>query len=285
MKKIDIHAHATALGKEGNLLSPERLIQIYDDLGIEKGVILPLLSVFPNHNDHTKETARAIAEKYPHRFFWFTSPDLLHTDPASFNSILKADKERGAKGVGEITAKLMMDDPRVEALFQACGKNHLPLTFHIAADLNENYGVADEMGLPRLETMLSRYPETIVLGHAKPFWSEISTVTEETRRKGGKGPVEEGRVPELMRKYKNLYCDLSAKSGSCAIMRSESYGAKFLTEFQDRVLYGCDICSEKASYPKAFARHLTSLVETGLITKDVYDKITRRNALRLLGEK
>ncbi len=40
---------------------------------------------------------------------------------------------------------------------------------------------------------------------------------------------------ELLRKYPNLYADLSALSGANAILRDPEYGVKFLDEFQDRL--------------------------------------------------
>ena len=58
----------------------------------------------------------------------------------------------------------------------------------------------------------------------------------------GKGPVKEGgRLVCLMRNYKNLYADLSANSGGCAIMRDEKFGLQFLEEFQDRLMFGTDM--------------------------------------------
>mgnify|MGYP000346850352 CR=1 FL=1 len=58
----------------------------------------------------------------------------------------------------------------------------------------------------------------------------------------GRGPVREGgRLVCLMRNYKNLYADLSANSGGCAIMRDEKFGLQFLEEFQDRLMFGTDM--------------------------------------------
>ena len=54
------------------------------------------------------------------------------------------------------------------------------------------------------------------------------------------GPLkEEGVMPKLMRRYPNLYGDLS---DIYAIARDPDYGPQFLTEFQDRLLFGTDIC-------------------------------------------
>ena len=44
-----------------------------------------------------------------------------------------------------------------------------------------------------------------------------------------------GRVPELFAKYPNLYGDLSANSGSRAIMRDPEFGLWFLETYADRL--------------------------------------------------
>ena len=53
---------------------------------------------------------------------------------------------------------------------------------------------------------------------------------------------EEGVVPKLFRRYENLYGDLSANSGYNALARDPEYAVKFINEFQDRLMYGTDIC-------------------------------------------
>jgi hypothetical protein len=52
-----------------------------------------------------------------------------------------------------------------------------------------------------------------------------------------------------MRKYPNLYGDLSAGSGCNALARDPEYAIKFMTEFQDRLMFGLDICSPPAGVP------------------------------------
>jgi len=85
-----------------------------------------------------------------------------------------------------------------------------------------------------------------------------------------------------MRELPNLYCDLSAQSGSNAMMRDSAYAVKFLEEFQDRILYGCDITSVKSRYPYAFADFLEELYRNQRISPAVYEKICRYNAVKLL---
>jgi hypothetical protein len=106
------------------------------------------------------------------------------------------------------------------------------------------YGLYDDSGLPQLEKCLQRFPGLTILGHGAAFWSEIGQL-EAINDRGGypNYPIKnEGRVPELLRKYENLWGDISAGSGYNALACDREYAIKFLTEFQDKLCFGTDIC-------------------------------------------
>ena len=130
--------------------------------------------------------------------------------------------------------------------------------------------------------MLKKHPKLKIFGHSQCFWSEIGKNTEETRGTYPKGKVEGGRLPELLRNYENLYCDLSAGSGSNALTRDREHAARFIEEFSDRILYGCDICAKVNTFPFDFDAFLTSMRESGEISEENYRKIVRENAVKLL---
>ena len=96
-------------------------------------------------------------------------------------------------------------------------------------------------------------------------------------RVGGGRPV---RVVELLRKYPNLCCDLSAGSGENAIRRDPEFGYAFLEEFQDRLYFGTDICAPHNEM--GLSKYLDEAVTQGHISQIAYEKICRENALRLL---
>ncbi len=56
---------------------------------------------------------------------------------------------------------------------------------------------------------------------------------------------------------------------------------RFLNEFQDRLLFGTDICA--ATQPLPLAAFLKDLRKSGKISEVVFRKIARENAVRLLG--
>ena len=88
-------------------------------------------------------------------------------------------------------------------------------------------------------------------------------------------------MPYLLETYPNLYADLSADSGGNALIRDEEYAIEFLTKFQDKLMFGSDVGSTEFIYPLAF--YLDSLLHQDKITDEVYIKVCRGNAEKLLG--
>ena len=293
IRKIDIHAHATPfleyapiLRTRTPLVSAEQVIAFYDELDIEKGVLLPLTSPECHFEQVTSSDCKYIADKYPDRFLWFCGVDPRaagNLPDADLSVLLEHYKALGAKGVGELTSQLYADDPMMQNFWKHCEICDMPVTIHIGPQFGGCYGIVDDLGLPRLEAMLKKYPNLKILGHSQPFWAEIGrNVTAENRNGRPKGKIEEGRLIELMRKYKNLYCDTSAGSGSNALMRDPDYAEQFIAEFSDRILYGCDICQPFNDHQYIFNDFLTKMRKDGRISEDNYYKMVRGNAIKLL---
>ncbi len=294
MKKIDIHCHVVAFPEFSttrpngqNFLSAEEQIAIHDKSGVSHGVLLPLISPEARWSCMSNEETQYVVSKYPDRFSWFCNVDPRqgnYTDKADLTHLIGQYKEKGAKGLGELTASLYADDPMMQNLFRSCAELDMPVLIHIAPQFGGTYGIVDELGLPRIEKMLKKYPDLKIIGHSQAFWSEISADnTVEIRGRCNKGKVTEGRLPFLMREYGNLYCDISAGSGSNAMMRDPEYAVKFLNEFADRVYYGADVCANIQTFQYDFLAFLEGLVNDGGLSRDNYEKIMYKNAEKLLG--
>ena len=295
IKKIDVHAHCSAWPeyepayRDNNTkkLSPVELFEkYYDKLNIERGVLLPGVSPESALSCIPSSVNKYLSDQYPDRLYWFCNVDpraLSNSNDADLGYLLEHYKSLGAKGVGEVTCNLYADDPKMDNLFYYCGELDLPVTIHIAPKMGGYYGIVDELGLPRIEKMLKKHPKLKIFGHSQPFWSEIGKNTQESRNAYPTGKVEGGRLPALLREYPNLYCDLSAGSGANALMRDREHAARFIEEFSDRLLYGCDICSPLNTFPFAFDEFLTSMRESGEISEENYTKLVRGNAIRILG--
>ena len=293
--KIDVHGHIMPFpdftpphGATGErFLSAEELIAMQDKLGIQKSVLLPMISPDASYFFSTSEACAATVQKYPERFAWFCNIDPRMTESYTDHDIydlLAFYKSIGAKGLGELTANLYFDDPKMQVLLEACGELDMPVLIHISTAIGNSYGIVDDLGLPRIEKMLQKFPKLKVIGHSQAFWSEISgDNNEEIRAINSKKPVAPGgRITELMRKYPNLYCDLSANSGMVAMTRDEEHAAKFMTEFADRIYYGCDICAPGNTQSYHLNDLLDRLSDSGMISEETLRKICYENAEKLL---
>lgn len=294
VKKIDIHVHSAPLRSPlfRNAVfwknpTAEELRQIYDDMGIEKGVQMTLSSPEGVPRIITNEDSWELANNHPETYFWFCNVDPRqgkNTPDQDLTPYLEYYKSIGAKGVGEVTANLYFDDPYIYNLFSACEKCNMPLTFHIGVK-NRGYGIVDDFGLPRLEKALQDFPNLKFLGHSQRFWSFVSgDVTEENWGGYPKGSVTPGgRVVELMRKYPNLYGDMSAGSGGNAFLRDPEHAYQMIEEFQERLCFGTDIVDVNRIPNVKMSSFLDEAVEAGKISYDAYYKVCRGNALKLLG--
>ncbi len=291
---IDIHAHVYAWPKRQNknaktpFMSMQEQVATMDALGVDKAVILPIVNAESPAEPQSMGEVLYICDQYPGRFIPFYNldprlprrPDLITVEDYLY--LLEQIKGFGFKGIGEMTPRIYWDDPSLLKFFAACEITGLPITFHTITPEADEYGLIDELGFPRFEKVLKRFPDLVFFGHSMSFWSEISgDLTPETKNTYPKGPiVPGGKLISLFRQYSNLHGDLSAGSGFNAISRDPVQGYAFLDEFQDRLLLGLDFCSSLNNMP-----HISWMKKglyEGAISQIAYDKIMWQNANRLL---
>lgn len=285
MKKIDLHLHLTPfqiprLGKL-NLASGKNMLPHLEELGIGKGVLMS--SAEGGLPFGTNKANRKICQKFPDRYAWMCAVDPKGKEPVYDR--LARFKSQGAIGVGELTCNRRLDDPFLQELFAAAEKLELPVTIHMSPEVGYSYGVVDDPGLPLLETVLAKFPDLKILGHSQTFWIEMSADAprdKEGRNSWGDGPVVPGgRVPELFEKYPNLYGDLSANSGSRAIMRDEEFGLAFLEKYAERLFFATDMVNTDMVFP--LGGWLDRMVAEGKLSRRAYELICFENARRVFG--
>lgn len=286
---IDIHAHAYRRpypGPNGKAVfsTPEQILKRHDELGIEKAVLLPLVNpevYLPQSNEDILE----MVESYEGRFIPFCNIDpraITNTSDAPLGYILRYYRDCGCKGIGEVLPNMEFRDPLLQNLLKHIEEVEFPFIFDATGYKGKSYGLYDDVGMPQLEECLRKFPKIPFLGHGPAFWAEIGRLRVPIDRYGyPKYPIdEEGAVPKLMRKSPNLYGDLSAGSGSNALMRDPDYAVGFLNEFGDRLLFGTDICAHDQPVP--LVDFLLSLLEKKKISNTVFQKIAKGNAIKLL---
>lgn len=286
---IDIHAHAQRVeGAPRHGLKPwasiRQVLERYDELGIERGVIQPLIGP-ETYEPQSNQDILDMAEAHPDRvipFFCLHPRAMGNSHETDFRPLIEYYLGRGCKGFGECTFNMPMLDPLVQNLLKQINEFELPLCFHLSDRQGRGYGFVDEPGVPQLEISLKRFTKIKFLAHSLVFWSEIGKLETPEDRSGYPGYCfrEEGVVPKLMRRYENLYGDLSANSGYNALARNPDYAARFLAEFQDRLLFGTDICAPAT--PAPLVKFLTDMKKNGTINEEVFTKIARANAVKLL---
>ena len=284
-KKIDIHLHLSERpipdGLGMKISSGAEMLPHLDELGIGFGIIMSSGETQAMFGSNA--SCRIIAELYQDRYAWMCG--LYETEPETVFERLKQYREEGAVGVGELAVNHRLDHPFLEAVFQAAEALGLPVLFHMSPEEGFQYGVVDEPGLPLLERALNKYPKLIFIGHSQPFWHEISGdagKSREERYEWGKGPVTPGgRLGQLFEKYPNLYGDLSANSGGCAMMRDEAFGLAFLEAWKDRLMFGTDMVNVDMEFP--LGGWLDQKVEEGALSFAACQAIVSGNAKRIFG--
>jgi len=225
------------------------------------------------------ERCLSYAERAPEKFVLGFCPD--PRDPKAAYYLKAAHSIYGARVCGECKFRTTYDSPDATRLFRMAGELGMPVTLHFDYDYqttidkpwNEWWGG----DMFNLERMLQLCPDTIFLGHAPGFWINISKDDlwkTERYPKPNTPVVEGGVIPTFLRKYPNLYCDISAGSGCLALSRDPQFAYKFFMEFQDRILYARDY----------FDNVHQEFINTLNLPQEVLEKVYHKNAERLLGE-
>jgi predicted TIM-barrel fold metal-dependent hydrolase len=231
-------------------------------------------------------TALAAHAKYPDRIIPFCVVDpRAVTAPGQRTGhvpgtkglidILKRYQDAGCRGLGEHKTGLLFDAPQQMFLYEACDTVGLPILFHLD-DLRN----PDTPGLPRLEKVLKTFPKLPLIGHAAGFWASISgdaKLDDFGRYPAVPTPVAPGGALDyLMKKYANLYGDLSEPGGEKAIARDPAFGREFVIRNADQLLFGTDVLMPNQNIPQF------ELLASLHLPNDVQYKIYRGNAIRLL---
>ncbi len=297
---IDAHFHVGDFrgpGLEGRVpMTWENQLRRLDEEGIDRAIFLPVYNASPEgaplpmiyREGHGLREQILAARSHADRIIPFGNMDPrwgTNSPETDFFPLLDWFQEMGCRGVGEVTANIPFDDERNVNMFRQLGERGLLVTVESCGFGPGHYGYQDEPGLPHLERLLELCPKTIVIGHGPGFWANIAPVAApEDMNRYPKGPVAEGgAVLRLLRQFPNLYADLSAGSGWNALTRDRAFGIRFLVEFQDKLLFGTDVCFADAQGRMPQLGYLKALLQEGQLPAAAYEKIVAGNACRLLG--
>ncbi len=305
---IDMHSHPYPQSKA----EIAQWVKNMDKAGIEKTIILTK-SVGARF-----DSIYALYSKYPQRFeiwcgFDYSGYNKPGYGPAAVKELERCVKE-GATGVGELGDKgkglfygdtkawgMHPDDPRMDPLFEKCAELGIPVNIHIADPkwmyepmdstndglmnayswrLDNQKGIVDHAGMMKiLENTVARHPNTTFIA------CHLANLTYDLAQLG-----------KMLDTYPNLYADISARYAELApIPRAAK---KFITKYQDRLLYGTDMgfdtdmyaitfrileSNDEHFYEKEMFGYHWPLYGFGL-SDSVLKKLYHINALKILGD-
>jgi predicted TIM-barrel fold metal-dependent hydrolase len=275
---IDCHIHNYP--ERGSGQNPEEIladwVNTMNEVGIEISVLLT--GATGNEFDGLVEM---YLEPYPNRFQLYCGVETSGIYEPDYTERAVAELERcyqnGARGIGEISDKgfgitrdsslspdkrLHHDDSRLDGVWQKAAELNMPVNVHIAdhpssweapdvfqertpifQQFNQHggEGLSYEQLLEILPRTLEKHPDTTFIAcHLANLGNNL------------------GRLSEIMARYPNLYVDISARDYE--IGRTPRAAKKFLTNYQDRVLFGTDMGMDKGMY-QAWWRLLESADE------------------------
>jgi len=253
----------------------EDLLSYIEERKVERAVVL---SLPPNSDPYSlivsnRELLKAVGG-LTGRLVPFCCPDPLNRRAAT---LFRRMVGEGCRGLGELKVQLKIDDPRVVKLLKAAENLGVPSLVHIEEGPLFNYCY----GVGKLEEVLKQAPDLKLVVHGPGWWRHVSA--EPGGEAYPKGLVkEEGLVHKLLRRFDNLYADISATSGLNALSRDREHARKFLEEFQDKVVFGTDFpCLSEEGQFGTDGSHLR-LIKSLRLPSRVVRKVLRENAEKLL---
>lgn len=285
---IDCHSHAEYLG-----YTLEKALENMKKFNIDKAWLLTLetpegefdpylyhYGTFGNKEEGVMPFSVALKwyEKASDRFILGYGID--PRKPEAIDRLRTAIDMFNVKVYGEIMLRMSYDDHDALRMFRFCGDKGIPVIVELMYPYtNYNGGKYPRFdwwyggSIEAYERAVKACPETSFLGHGPGFWAHISGDDKyKTETYPAGDIVPKGKLVDMMKKCKNLYCDLSANSALNALKRNIVFSKEFLLEFQDRIVYGRD----------NFTNDLQEFLNGLGLPENVIDKIYCKNALKLI---
>jgi uncharacterized protein len=303
---VDVHNHQWSVSGS----AVDALVADMDALNMRV-----MVNLSGGYGDKLKQNVQALKQRYPDRFAVFANIDFSGIDDPGYSARAAAqfesDVKNGAQGLkifknfgmdlkngkGE---RIHVDDPRFDAIFEACGRLKLPVLIH-TAEPKALFDPMDRFNERWLE--LKKYPQRGRPPDRYPNWE---TLIGEQHRLFARHPKttfiaahlgwlggDLARLGRLLDEMPNVQTEIAAVVEELG--RQPRFAHQFFVQHQDRVLFGKDTWNP-SEYPTYF-RILESADEYfdhdrkhhgiwkvyGLdLPDEVLKKLYYKNALRII---
>lgn len=252
---IDVHNHVNDAQGIDEHVPPQRVIEVMNHTNVKTIVILTGL-----WGDKLQRVIDEMVKPYPGRFMVFTQMDWSKIDDPNFSQEMVRQLDdavaRGARGlkilkdlglgVRDKTGKLIaVDDPRLDPIWEECGKLGVPVSIHVT-DPEAFFRPVDNTN-ERYEELIE-HPDWSFYG---PQFPTKESVLEARNRVFAKHPhtmfvaLHVANWPEnldyvsnVLDTYPNVMTEFGAREAELG--RQPRRAREFFLKYQDRIMFGTD---------------------------------------------
>ena len=252
---IDVHNHVNDAAGHGEQVPPAEVIKMMDRSNVKQIVILT-----GKWGDKLQAVIDKMVKPYPDRFLVFAQPDWSKIDEANFDQemvqLLDDAVRRGARGlkilkelglnVKDKSGKLVpIDDPRLDAMWEECGKLGIPVSIHtsdpeaffLPTD-NHNERYEELMHNPAWSFFGPQFPSKQALLEQRNHIIARHPHTTFIALHVANWPENLDAVSAWLDQYPNMYVEFGAREAELG--RQPRRSRKFFLDYQDRILFGTD---------------------------------------------
>ncbi len=266
---IDVHTHLNdAMGIHPDHVPAAKAIEMMDRCNIRQIWILTGL-----WGTKLQAVLDEMVKPYPERFVVFTQIDWSRIDAPNFGELMAKQIEeavaQGARGLKVLkdlgledrdkSGKLLkVDDPRLDPIWEECGRLGIPVSIHSADPVaffekpdatNEQY---DELaGNPTWQFWdRSKFPSHLEILEARERVFARHPDTQFIALHMASWPENLDYVARLLDRYPNVMVEFGARQGELG--RQPRRARQFMIDYQDRVMFGTDYPVSEAMYRSHF---------------------------------
>lgn len=264
---IDVHTHTNDAAGIGDRVDPAELVARMDRLNLKTIVILTGM-----WGDKLQIIIDTMVKPYPGRFVVFTQLDWSKINEPNFGDLMvrqvRDSVDRGARGlkvlkelglgVRDSAGKLIrIDDPRLDAVWEECGRLGIPVFIH-TADPEAFFYPIDSTN-ERYEELIE-HPDWSFYGGDYPSLRELLAQRDRMFAKHprtafvalhfGSWPENLDFVEKTLQKFPNVMIETGAREGE--IGRQPRRTRQLFMKYSDRIMFGTDEGADESMYKNYF---------------------------------
>jgi predicted TIM-barrel fold metal-dependent hydrolase len=264
---IDVHQHVNdAMGIEDRV-PPQQLVAMMDQLNIRTIVILT-----GQWGERLQKVLDEMVKPYPGRFLVFTQMDWSKIDDPNFSRLMVEQLDdavrRGARGLkilkelglgvrGHSGKLIPVDDPRLDPVWEECGRLGIPVAIHVADP--EAFFHPIDGNNERYEELIE-HPDWSFYGPQFPGFQELMAARDRMFSKhpnttfivlhAGNWPENLDSVAAMLDRFPNTHIEFGAREAELG--RQPRRTRNLFLDYQDRVMFGTDNTAQADMYQNNF---------------------------------